>query len=182
MVKYNKLVRDNVAGLLKDKGYLISGKKLKGDKYNFELYSLFWLDFKSSLSADSRQVYGHYADMLEVIRTLMVTNNVNIRKLKSGESQPISWYKSFASPDKKLASARTDLLQKFNELLQMKTEAIKDQLNDIFNSFKSLLIAHNIDFAHIEEIRRGQFEKLGGFTKGIYLEEVTKKVTQQHKI
>ena len=41
MIIYNKLVRDNVAGLLKSKGYSISGKRVRGEQYNIKLYSLF---------------------------------------------------------------------------------------------------------------------------------------------
>ena len=45
----NKLVRDNVAELLKSQGYQeIKGKKLKGEKYKAELYSLFLQEYMYS--------------------------------------------------------------------------------------------------------------------------------------
>ena len=66
------------------------------------------------------------------------------------------------------------LLQKFEELLQMQTEAVKDQLNDIFNSFKYLVEAHKLSFVQVEQQRRDRFKKLGGFDKGLYLVGVSK--------
>lgn len=173
-MKYNKLVRDNVAGLLKSKGYLIHGKKLKGEKYKTQLYCLFWQEFKAVMDCNSSQILIHYAEMLEIIRTLMVVNKVNIKQVKLSNNQPIMWYQNFASPEQKLASARTDLLQKFEELLTMKTEAVKDQLGDILNSFNNLLNVNNLNFSLIEKLRRLQSEKFGGFSQGVYLKEVLK--------
>jgi len=177
---YNKLVRDNVAGLLKSKGFAIKGKNLKGEQYTAGLYSLFLRDFKGTFDANLRLLQIYYADMLEVIRTLMINNGVNIKGLKGGESQPVHWYKNLAASDQKLQTARTDLLEKFYELLQVKTEAIKDQLNDIFNSFKRVLEANNISFVQIEKVRRAQFDRLGGFNKGVYLEGVSRIVEAKY--
>ena len=176
MQKYNKLVRDNVAGLLKHQGYQeVKGRKLKGKKYKAELYSLFLQEYKETLDKDKpQQLQVHYADMLEVVRTLMVATKTNIKDIDFAKSQPIDWYQKISPSKQKLANARLDLLLKFDELLQMKTEAIRDQLGDILKSFKQLVETHGLQFAQVEQVRRVMYKRLGGFNQGIYLESVSK--------
>ena len=174
MKECNKLVRDNVAGLLKDKGYAIKGKKVKGEEYTFKLYSLFWQEFNESKQySNPKYLQIHYADMLEAVRTLMLKNGLSLKDVESNETQPVKWYKNLVASPNRVKTATTDLLQKFYELLQIKTEAIKDQLIDIFNSFKQFVESNNVDFAQVEMVRRAQYDKLGGYNKGIYLEGVT---------
>ena len=174
MKSCNELVRDNVAGLLKDKGYAIKGKKLKGEEFTFNLYSLFWQEFNDSLQyTEPKYLQVHYANMLEVLRTLMLKSKLSLKGIESNESQAISWYKSVGSSVQNEKMATIDLLQKTYELFTIKTEAIKDQLIDVFNSFKQFVEAKNVDFVQVETVRRIQFDKLGGFNKGVYLEGVT---------
>ena len=84
----------------------------------------------------------------------------------------------------RLKMARVDLLQKFYEFLSLKTEAVKDQLKDMLNSFKQLVDAHKISFAKVEQVRRQISKKLGGFSKGVYIESVLKvrKKTQEYSV
>lgn len=182
MENCNKLVRDNVASLLKSQGYKkIEGKKLKGKKYKEELYSLFWQEYKETLSEDkSNRVQVNYADMLEVIRTLMISAKINLKDMDFDKNQPLQWYENNSPSKQKLLKARMDLLQKFDELLQCKTEAVKDQLKDVLYSFKQLIEAHQYSFVQVEEVRRTMFKKLGGYNKGIYLVNVSK--TRAHTV
>lgn len=176
----NKLVRDNVTGLLKSQGYEeIKGKNLKGKKYKAELYSLFLQEYKESLNDNNNlnQQQLHYVEMLEVVRTLMVASKTNIKDVGGKENPTMQWYKKADPSQQRLKKARLDLLQKFYELLQMKTEAIKDQLGDIFTSFKELIEANNLSFAQVEQARRVMYKKLGGFSKGTYLVSVSKTST-----
>ena len=179
MKNCNKLVRDNVASLLKEQGYQeIKGKKLKGKEYRKELYSLFLQEYKETLTENQKnKLQVHYAEMLEVVRTLMVTTKSNIKQFKlDRDQQIIEWYKQL-SPIKskqKLVDARIDLLQRFYELLPMETEAIKDQLGDLLISFKQLVEANEFSFTQIEELRRDIYKRLGGFGQGVYLVNVSK--------
>ena len=59
----------------------------------------------------------------------------------------------------------------------MKTEAVKDQLNDTLISLRNLVESHELSFAKVEEMRKTMREKLGGFEKGVYLESVSKTKT-----
>ncbi|MBQ7797953.1 MAG: hypothetical protein IJ371_02395 [Clostridia bacterium] len=171
----NKLVRDNVTEILKTQGYKeIKGKKLKGEKYKAKLYSLFLQEYKETLNTDEiAELHVHYADMLEVIRTLMITTKTNIKEIDFEKGQPMEWYQRTLSFKSKLNTARIDLLQKFDELLQIKTEAVKDQLGDILHSFRQLVEANNISFIDVEKVRRIMFKKLGGFSQGVYLVSVS---------
>ena len=179
MKNYNKLVRDNVASLLKEQGYQeVKGKKLSGKEYRNELYSLFLQEYKETLTESQRnKLQVHYAEMLEVVRTLMVLTKADVKQFKiDNDQQIIDWYKQL-SPIKakqKLVDARIDLLQKFYELLPMETEAIKDQLGDMLISFKQLVEANEFSFSQIEEMRRDIYKRLGGFGQGVYLVGVSK--------
>lgn len=179
MKNCNKLVRDNVADLLKEQGYQeVRGKKVEGKEYRNELYSLFLQEYKETLTENQKnKLQVHYAEMLEVVRTLMVSTKSDIKQFKPDKDQQvIEWYKQL-SPIKakqKLVDARIDLLQKFYELLPMETEAIKDQLGDMLVSFKQLVEANGFSFSQIEELRRDIYKRLGGFKQGLYLVSVAK--------
>jgi predicted house-cleaning noncanonical NTP pyrophosphatase (MazG superfamily) len=121
-----------------------------------------------------QQLQVHYADMLEVVRTLIVATKTNINNIDVQTNQTVDWYKNASPSKQKLTIARIDLLQKFDELLKMKTEAIKDQLLDMLESFKQLLVAHKLSFVQVEQTRRTMYKRLGGFSKGVYLESVSK--------
>ena len=172
-MSYSKLIRDNAAEQLKQQGYQLKGKILKGEKYKKELYSLFFEDFKECLNeTDKNRLTVLYAEMLEALRALMINAKMKINQIGNKASQPLQWYNDFLPDDKRLAGARIDLLEKFYEVMQSKTEAVKDQLGDTFVSFKDVVDAHGLSFAKVEEIRRSNYERYGGFNKGVYLEEV----------
>ncbi len=176
MKEYNKLVRDNVAGLLKNQGYELKGRKLQGEEFDFELFSLFWQNFKTTFEGSVKEVKVAYAEMMEVIRTFMIKNQVNPAQLKSVESQPVKWYKNTLPQKERLNNARANLLERFYELIGVKTqEARQDQLGDVFDGTKQVIDANGYEFAEIEEIRRNNFKRFGGYTKGIYIEGVSKK-------
>jgi len=171
-MKYNKLVRDKVADLLQDKGYIVNTIKLEGEEYRLELYSLFWREFKESMEDNKKHLRVHYADMLEVIRMLMLISNMDISKLDLMGNKAVEWYKNMTATQIKLSNARTDLTKTFYELLYTETEAIKDQLTDIFKSFNRLIGVSGLDFIQVEQTRRRNFKNLGGFNKGVYLQSV----------
>jgi len=182
MKKCNKLVRDNVSELLQEQGFnKINQTKIKGKKYKAELYSLFLAEYKETLEKDkSAQLQIHYAEMLEVVRTLMIASKTDINDITTDNNQTMEWYKKASPSKRKLGEARIDLLQKFYELLNMKTEAIKDQLGDILKSFKQLVETHKVSFVKVEQTRRTMFKKLGGYSKGVYLESVSKTSTYSY--
>ena len=176
---YNQLIRDKAAGQLKQQGYEIKGKILKGEKYKKELYSLFFDDFKECINeTDKNRLKVLYAEMLEALRALMINAKIKINQISNKLSQPLQWYNDFLPNKKRLADARIDLLQKFDEVMQSKTEAVKDQLGDAFTSFKGVVEAQGLSFAKVEEIRRENYERHGGFNKGVYLEEVISKTVE----
>ena len=176
MKEYNKLVRDNVAGLLKNQGFELKGRKLQGEELDFQLFSLFWQNFKTTFEGTIKEVKVAYAEMLEVIRTFMIKNEVNPSQLQSTESQPVKWYKNTLPAKEKLNNARANLLERFDELMGIKTqEARQDQLGDVLDGTKQVIGANGYEFAEIEEIRRESFKRFGGYTKGVYIEGVSKK-------
>jgi len=118
MKKCNKLVRDNVSELLQEQGFnKINQTKIKGKKYKAELYSLFLAEYKETLEKDkSAQLQIHYAEMLEVVRTLMIASKTDINDITTDNNQTMEWYKKASPSKRKLGEARIDLLQKFYEL------------------------------------------------------------------
>ena len=145
-MKIEKLSHNNSIKLLETKGNLkIEGKELKGKELKNKLCSLFLSEYKETLTKDDvNQLSVHYAEMLEVIRTLMIASKTDIKEGNLQQNQPINWYKSNTLSKNRLKMARVDLLQKFYEFLSLKTEAVKDQLKDMLNSFKQLVDAHKI--------------------------------------
>lgn len=178
MKEYNKLVRVKVVDLLKNLGCQIKGYVVEGEELAFELFSLFWQNFKKTFQGPVNEVKVAYAEMLEVVRTFMVKNEVNPAELKSDESQPVKWYKNTLPQRERLNNARADLLQRFHELLGIQTqEARKDQLGDVFDGTKRLVEADGYEFAEIEKTRRDLFKRLGGYPydKGVHIQGVSKK-------
>lgn len=174
-MKYNRLIRENAVKLLEKSGLSLECEKLKGDEFKHKLCSLFLAEYKQTLTSDKPEnLQVHYAEMLEVIRTLMVKTKTNIKEINFNQNQPLDWYSNHSPNKDKLNLARKSLLENFYELLSIKTEAVKDQLGDMIKSFKQLIEAHNISFVQVEQIRRTILEKLGGF-KGDYLVSVTRK-------
>ena len=178
-MEVRELVRKETLANLKKQGIKGNGKMLKGDKLKHALHSLFFRRYKENLTnSNKKNIQLNYADMLEVIRTLIIKSKADINEFNINENQTLQWYKSASPSKKKLLQARIDLLQKFDELLGMETEAEKDQVKDVFNSFKNLVEEHGFSFASIEQTRRMLNEKLGGYVnnkgEGVFLESATK--------
>ena len=175
----NELSRNNAAEMYKAQGYGVKGKKLKGKEYKVQLYSLFLSRYKQTLENDKPQkLQVTYADMVEVVTTLMTITKTKFKNnLSDKKQQALDWYKNLSPSKSKLHEARTDLIQKFYELIPMRTEAVKDQLNDMLVSLRNLVETHELSFAKVEEMRKTMREKLGGFDKGIYIESVSKTKT-----
>ncbi len=175
MENCNRIVRDGVTDKLQSQGFKTEFKKLKGEKYKNALYSLFLVEYKETFNKDLvSQLKVHYAEMLEIIRTLMVVTKTKIQDININKNQHIQWYQNSSPAKEKLINSRIDLLQKFDELLLCKTEATKDQLEDILSSFNQLVLAHKLSFVQVEQLRRTMFNKLGGYSKGVYLISVAK--------
>ena len=185
MNKFNKLIRDNVSNLLEQKGYQVDAIKLKGDKYKYELYSLFLQEFKASEKHENKEkVKICYADMFDILYALMKYNKGSEKELTSfDEQQPLTWYKKMLPSKLKMQLTRMNLLEKYNELLELhNNEVIKDQLKELFNGLKDLVEANKLSLKEVEKIRQQKLEKQGGFSKGIYLQGVSKTVNTANTI
>ena len=170
------LSRNNAAEVYKERGYGVKGKKLKGKEYKVQLYSLFLSRYKQTLESDKpEKLQVSYADMVEVVTTLMMLTKTKFKNcLADKKQQALDWYKNLSPSKTRLQEARVDLIQKFYELIPMRTEAVKDQLNDMLVSLRNLVESHELSFAKVEEKRKMMREKLGGFDKGVYIESVSK--------
>ena len=175
-MEVKELSRNKAAEMYKAQGFAVKGKVLKGKEYKKQLYSLFLTRYKETLSNDKPQkLQVSYADMAEVITTLMAATKTKFKNnLTDKKQQAINWYKNLSPSKNKLAEARVDLIQKFYELIPMRTEAVKDQLNEMLISLCNLVETHELSFAKVEEMRKTMREKLGGFDKGVYIESVSK--------
>lgn len=176
-MEIRELSRNYAAEMYKTQGYGdIKGKKLKGKEYKKELYSLFLSRYKQTLINDKPQkLQVYYADMVEVVITLMSITKTKFKNgLDNKKQQVLQWFKDLSPSKNKLKEARIDLIQKFYELIPMRTEAVKDQLNEMLVSLRNVVEKHELSFANVEELRKTMCEKLGGFDKGIYLESVSK--------
>lgn len=178
-MKVNELSRNNAVEMYKSQGFAVKGKIVKGKEYKAQLYSLFLTRYKETLETDKPQkLQVCYADMAEVITALMTITKTKLKNnAVDKKQQALDWYKSLSPSKNKLEDARVDLIQKFYELIPMKTEAVKDQLNDTLTSLRGLVETHELSFAKVEEMRKAMREKLGGFEKGVYLESVSKTKT-----
>lgn len=181
MKENNKLVRSKVPEMLKEKGYKLKGRKLDSATYKAKLHKLFLHEYKETLSKTNlTYTQVHYADMLEVIRTLRIQNQAKVCNVE--ELQFMEWYESFTPHLQKLKESRTDLLAKFYELLGIKNEEVaQDQLTELTNSFKKLVLASGLEPAQIERLRKDRLAKLGGFN-GVYLEKVSRVVKVEHSV
>lgn len=170
MEKYNKLVRNKVPNLLENKNYKVKTKKLDEKQLKIELYSLFLSNLKNSERTPNKQLTC-YADMLEVIRTLAGTKIDNIDK--DVQNQPLKWYKRLMSKQVRINQSRTNLLEKYDELIQIKNvEVFQEQLKEVCTAFKELVEAKGSDFKRVQALCEDRMAKLGGFSQGIYLEGV----------
>lgn len=180
-MEIKELSRDNVVGLYKAQGYAhIEGKILKGKELKDKLCSLFFTRFKQTLSEENvpkLQVY--YADMMEVVTTLMAKTRTQFKNpLADKRQQALQWYKGLSPSKMGLKEARIDLMQRFYEFTGMKTEAVRDLLNEMLASLYDVVSHHQgLEFANVEKTRKIVREKLGGFSKGVYIESVSQTKT-----
>ncbi|MFQ6723795.1 MAG: hypothetical protein ACLRFE_00485 [Clostridia bacterium] len=184
-MKINELSRNKSVNLYKNQGYSnIDGKIVKGKELKAKLCSLFLSRYKQTLTEkQAKKLQVYYADMVEVIITLMEKTKAKFKNpFADKKQQALLWYKGISPSKTKLADVRIDLMQKFYEFILMETEAIKDQLNDIITSLYELVEAHGLEFAKVEQTRKIMRENLGGFSKGVYLESVSKTKTQAHAV
>ena len=175
MKKFDKLVRNRVSGLLESKGYKVTTKKLDGEQREKGLYSLFLREFKEcEVELDAKKLQINYADMLEIIQDLSV-EDITVADIKHLESQPMKWYKRLMPKKERIKQSKTNLLLKYDELLQIDNDEVrKEQLKEMFAALKELIEARGFNFSKVESLRMERLAKLGGFSQGIYLEEVEK--------
>lgn len=183
MKEYNKLVRNNA--LSKAQGVEFRSKKVKGKEFKTKLLALFLDEYQQSLSqTDEKKLITNYAEMLEIIKTLVVENQSSLQEISSNNSsQAMDWYTALISDEEKVYYSSTDLLERYYELLSIENnEVFKDGLKDLFVSFKQVIKANNISFKQVELLRRAKAEKIGGFDKGIYLQGVVRINENRHTV
>lgn len=188
-MEIKELSRNDAVEMYKKQGYGVKGKKLKGKEYKAKLYSTFLSRYKQTLECENPQkLVVAYADMLEVLQSLMKATKTKFKNnITNPKYQAMQWYKKLApiSSKQKLENARIDLMQKFYELIPMRTEAVKDHLNEMVESLYDLVESHKlsferkadrekVSFASVNTMNKMMCEKLGGFDKGIYIESVSK--------
>lgn len=180
MANFKKLVRNNTPNTLQAQGYQGQCKVLKDKEYEDALHSLFLQTAYEAETCNIRvKVQTMYADMLEIIKALMTYNRISAKEVSLNVNQPLKWYASFDAEEIRVERARTNLLERFAELKAIKSKEVKkDQFNEIFNAFNDFIEAKNYTFPSIEKIRLAMREKMGDYSKGIYLQEVVK--VQRH--
>lgn len=173
MKKFNKLVRNRVSGLLENKGFKVTTKKLDDEQREKGLYSLFLREFKEcEAELDVKKVQVHHADMLEVVQTLSSVD-IKVEDLKNNRNQAMKWYQKLMSAKERIMQARTNLLLKYDELLRIKNNEVRqEQLKEVFVALKDWIEERGFDFSKAIVLQKERLKKLGGFSQGIYLEEV----------
>jgi hypothetical protein len=126
--------------------------------------------------------------MLEVLQSLMKHTKTKFKNsLTDPKYQAMQWYKNLSPIDssERVKEARIDLMQKFQDLTMMKTEAVRDHLNEMVESLYNLVECHKLSFARkldrekvsfasVNATNKKMCENLGGFDKGVYIESVSK--------
>lgn len=72
---YNKLVRDKIPNIIKNKGEETIVKILNDDEYKLELEKKLYEEYQEVIEASGSDRLGELADMLEVIRALSKLEN-----------------------------------------------------------------------------------------------------------
>ena len=187
-MKYkNRLVRDNITGLLENKGFSVNSERLDTNRFKINLYSLFLLQIKESkeLNTDDekskQKLQEIYADMLEIIKTIAKVEKISAKDISLEKSpKPIDWYKKLMPKSLRLKIAQTDLLNQFDEFLVIKNQEVKtSQLQEIVTDFKNVLNAQEISFNQVELTRRDMFKKFGGYSQGVYIKGYSKSAAKQ---
>ena len=167
-MEIKELSRDNVAELYVAQGYpFVKGKILKGKELMAKSCSLFLARFKQTLQEDNIQkLQVYYADMMEDIINLMSKSRTQFKNpYEDKNKQALQWYKKLSPAKSGLKEARIDLMQKFYEFIGMKTEAVRDQLNEILASLANVIEEQGLKFANVENTRKSMRAKLGDLIK-----------------
>lgn len=89
---YNKLVRDNIPNIIKDKGEEPVTRILSDEEYKIELEKKLYEEYKEVIEANGQDRVEELADLLEVIKALgelehkslediiAIANNKNIKR------------------------------------------------------------------------------------------------------
>lgn len=78
---YNKLVRDNIPDIIKDKGEEPVIRILNDDEYKIELEKKLYEEYQEVISASGSDRLEELADMLEVIRALAKLENNDLNDI-----------------------------------------------------------------------------------------------------
>ena len=78
---YNKLVRDNIPDIIKNKGEEPVIRILDDDEYKIELEKKLYEEYKEVISASGSDRLEELADMLEVIRALAKLENNDLNDI-----------------------------------------------------------------------------------------------------
>ena len=79
-MKVKELSRNNAVEMYKSQGFSVKGRIVKGKEYKAQLYSLFLSRYRETLEVDKPQkLQVCYADMAEVVRTLMVITKTKLK-------------------------------------------------------------------------------------------------------
>lgn len=141
----------------------------KLNKTREPLYQEFLRVFKQSqnVSASQRQVC--YAEMLEVIRKLIISSDTKVSDVgKCAESQPISWYKQTISKEQAEFNSTVELLERFSELMAVESqEVFRDVVKELFVSFRGMVKSSGYSLKEIEMIRREQQQGVSSSTTAL---------------
>ena len=78
---YNKLVRDNIPDIIKNKGEEPVIRILDDDEYKIELEKKLYEEYQEVISASGADRLEELADMLEVIRALAKLENYDLNDI-----------------------------------------------------------------------------------------------------
>ena len=105
----------------------------------------------------------------------MAHNNIAAKEVSLKINQPLDWYMSSEPKNIRVERAKTDLLNRFNELKTITSDEVKkDQFNEIFNAFNAFVEANNRKLTTVEKRRTEIKAKVGDYSKGVYLESLIK--------
>lgn len=131
-------------------------KKKVDIKTREQLYREFLRAFKQTKNTSGEQQKVYYAEMLEVIRKLIISCDMNVSEVgKCAESQPISWYKRTVSGEQAVLNSQRELLERFAELMSVESpEVYGDLIEEVFVAFRGLVKASNLTLKSVEMTRR----------------------------
>lgn len=136
------------------------------NKTRERLYREFLRVFKQSQNVSASQQRVCYAEMLEIIRKLIISCNIEISEVsKCAESQPISWYKQTISKEQAVMNSQKELLERFGELIEVESqEVFRDVVKELFVSFRGMVKSSGYSFKEVEMTRREQRQGVSSTT------------------